>query len=274
MGHVVSKPATWFSEDRLFQWPTLSAQSAQCENVRRMVEIASTARPELAHALYMWDTEWAGFPEARSRGAQYSEISKEFVVTCNGSFFRPEVLSYLNLLHGWKPPQEYNDRPLVICPCAADKSYPAPLHKHIRQATPGAYLIVATGVLGLVPESLWPEAPNYDAGIPYNERVYLETISFFQRNPHPRSVVVYSDYLAYWLTLALRAAGQRFVSVFGEAQMPDYLNLSAGKNLGLLKEAYATVSVKRGTRQHHPPAFGRQKALRVGNRQRFRNGKV
>ena len=247
MGHIVSQPAHWFPEDTFTIWGSMPSDY---EGARRFTEIASGARPELAHALYLWDTEWRHTPEARARvyARDHGQSSKEFVVACNGSFFRQEVFQYLALLHAWRPSKAVCLRPLVICPCAADKPYPAPLHTKIKQAVRSispCSLMVATGVLGLVPEELWGVAPWYDAGIPNNDRVYKETLRFFSAYRHVPGVLVYSDFYAYWVTRGLRDAGQRFVSVFGMDEIANYLDLTSSANLKLLKEHYARLFAKR-----------------------------
>jgi hypothetical protein len=244
MGHVPGDPAIWFAEDSFFEeWPA----GHDYETCRRIVEIASTCRPELAHALYLWDTEWRLNEHARVRTRHNdSGRSKEFVVTCNASLFRPEVLEYLERLRAWEPPDwwEKGDRAVVLCPPAADKPYPAPLHTAIRETLPKAYLIVATGVLGLVPCHLWIHAPNYTAGIPFNERVYQETLEFFLRRPYYGPLVVYSDFLAEPLTRALRGAAQPHVAVFEYLpQKWGYLPLHEPQYLKKLKEAASRASV-------------------------------
>jgi hypothetical protein len=243
MGHVAADPVVWFLEDQLFEWPSTDNYEA----CRRVVEVSSTCRPELAHALYIWDTEWSRHPNARQRTAhQKTNRSKEFVVTCNASFFREEVLDYLeHTLPKWIPGICWYRSTLVLVPCAADKPYPAPMHQAVKKAVPDAYLMVATGVLGLVPEDLWPQAPNYDSGIPNNERMYDVILKFFSQYPHPRPVIVYSDFYAKWIVKALKEAKQKFLSVFGDEEILYYYDLVAEKNLERLRDAYACFPVER-----------------------------
>jgi hypothetical protein len=241
MGHTVAEPVKWFLEDHLFDnWPSTDTY----EGCRRVVEVSSTCRPELAHALYLWDTDWRHRENAVARTAfMNTNRSKEFVVTCNASFFRAEVMEYLNhFLPEWKPGPRWYASTLVMVPCAADKPYPAPMHQFVQKAVPDAYLMVATGVLGMVPEDLWRVAPSYDSGIPNNERLFEVISKFFKQFAHPRPVIVYSDFYAKWAVKALKEANQPCVSVFGSEEIPEYYDLVSDENLALLKKTYACIS--------------------------------
>ncbi len=151
--------------------------------LRELVEQACAARPELVDALYKSDMEW----ETKNRRHQHQT---EFVVTNNGSFFRPEVLAFIERLETFEPTR----RKCVLVPCAADKPYPAPLHKAVAERLPTDYhMIIATGVLGLVPEELWGLMPHYDSGIPNQWRLMKAVESYFGRHAYDR-VVVYCDF--------------------------------------------------------------------------------
>lgn len=248
MGHTSMSYQLWFLEDSLVLFNEQRSEHiyGNYEVERRIVEIASTMRPELAHALYLWDTQWHSHPNAVERMRfRENQKSKEFVVTCNASFFRKEVMDYFKLLDEWTPPIEYYGKQVILCPCAADKPYPAPLHKAIRCVAPEAYLIVVTGVLGVVPESLWSVAPNYDAGIPYNERVRGAVAQFFSRFPLPRGrrPIIYSDYLHRVIEQGLSSAGQAYASVFDTTPAEEgYMDLMDSMNLERLKNAYGRLS--------------------------------
>ena len=196
---------------------------------RRVVEMASTARPELVHALYLADTEWPC--PLRARGP----LQPAFPVTCNGSFFRREVLGYTRRLQSYTPPPGVQRA--VIVPCAAVKPYPSPLHKAVQQRLPDRswHVIVATGVLGLLPEELWPVAPEYDSGLPYLDRVTQTARWYFSRHHYGR-VVVFSDFYAYALRQGLRDVPRLPVSyVLGDHYRDTYENLLLPEHLNRLE---------------------------------------
>ncbi len=187
LGHAVESTADHWDLDGL-DW---HRQYLQSVDKRRVVEVASAARPELVHALYLADTEWPC--PLRSPATP----QKEFVVTCNGSYFRPEIRAYQQALAGYAPAHTR----AVIVPCAAAKPYPAPLHRAVIAALDRLglldrwHLIIATGVLGLVPEDLWDEMPLYDSGMPNWERCRRAVEWYFTRHPY-KALVVYSDFYA------------------------------------------------------------------------------
>jgi predicted RNA-binding protein len=223
MGHSVKEVVTWFEED-LIVWP-------EKIDARRKVEIASTCRPELVHALYLWDTDWG-----RTRTVS---LSNGFNVTCNGSFYRKEVLDYIYALHKWIPSYDVKNTVVVICPCAADKPYPAPLHVDIKRYCPEAYLIVCTGVLGLIPESLWSIAPNYDSGLPNYVRVEEEVQHYFAWKTHSH-LIIYSDHYRHAFIKAAKSVGQKciFFPLLGKESLSGYMPLRSEENLTALKKVY------------------------------------
>ena len=181
-------------------------------DARHIVEMASSAHPELVHALYLYDTAWP----RRTRHPHFPA----FPVTCNGSFFRPEITAYLELLDGYAPTK----RRAVVVPCAAHKPYPSPMHDAVRRAIPEHWdIIVATGVLGLVPCDLWPEMPEYDSGVPNLFRCEEVVRWYFSRNEYER-VVVYSDFYAYAIARGM-PRGTRARFVFGDHYRDSYDNL-------------------------------------------------
>lgn len=193
--------------------------------MREVVEHDSTLRPELVDALYKSDTEY-------NTVNRRHQTQRMFNVTCNGSFFRPEVLHYINNILPQYTPEKSR---CVLCPCAADKPYPAPLHTAILKVLPPGYeLIIATGVLGLVPQKLWDVMPLYDSGVPYQWRLMKIAKEFFSKHYYSK-IVVYSDFYASSIRAGLKGMDVDDVYVFGHGDM-DYLDLLSPTNLARLKE--------------------------------------
>lgn len=186
---------------------------------RTMVEVLCGFRPECVDALWKIDVQWF---VATGRTMAYP-AGEEFIVTNNGSFHRHEVLDYMDALHAYEPKQVN----VLLVPCAADKPYPAPLHQACLDRLPDDfYLMNATGVVGLVPQELWPTMPKYDSGIPNQWRLY-ETIKwYFDANPHMR-IVVYCDFYSETIQAAFKAIGQdhKVSYVLPVKPYDDYLNL-------------------------------------------------
>jgi predicted RNA-binding protein len=160
---------------------------------RTTVEALCGFRPELVDALWKCDMEW-------STQRVPNEGRRDFIVTSNGSFFRPEVLHYINEeLQAYKPTK----KKCVLIPCAADKPYPSPLHQAVLDILPADYdLITATGVLGLVPQALWPVMPYYDSGVPYEWRLFNIAQWYFSRHAY-HHVIAYTDFYSYTIAKAL-----------------------------------------------------------------------
>lgn len=205
---------------------------------RRIVEIASTCRPELVHALYCADTEWPCNTRLASE-----PLFDAFTVTCNGSFFRREIQEYRELLHGYVP----SLRRAVICPCSAEKPYPASLHRAIRKVIPDDWqIIVATGVLGLAPDDLWGKMPEYDSGLPYIERVADTVAWYFSRHEYEH-VVVYSDFYAYAVRKGFRDVATPRIPrtidyILGNHYRDTYENLLLPEHLHALERTVTEVS--------------------------------
>jgi hypothetical protein len=225
MGHEVVECVYWFDEDYL-EWP----KDLDGLPLRRLVEISSACRPELVHALYEYDTNWTGQHHRR----RHTFDKGMMPVTCNGSFFRPEVLAYLEWFKTYRPDYD-TDGLTVLVPCAAVKPYPAPLHEAVRMVVDEPFTqIVATGVLGLVPETCWGTEPLYDSGMPYEWRLMTVVQEYFTREPHG-NLVVYGDFNYPSIERGLASAGQqaRFVPVWGK-DASGYANLLSPRNLGSL----------------------------------------
>lgn len=207
----------------------LVQQEIQRGRLRELVEHYSTLRPELADALYKSDVEW------KTKFRMHS-LRETFNVTCNGSFYRPEVIAYKKLIEAYVPPEHVTG--CVIVPCAADKPYPAPLHRTIQAFLPKDFqLIVATGVLGVVPEDLWNKMPEYDSGIPNKWRVMKAVEWFFTKHSDRyQSVLVYSDFYNEAIERGLEGAHVRFAALINEWST-DYIDLMEPGRLQLLKDA-------------------------------------
>ena len=231
LGANVESTITFFSCDTLVRHDDYEAAKMNSLG-REYVESVCTYRPELVDAMWKSDCEWDTV--RRDHVAKAS-----FIVTNNGSFHRPEVLDYVDFL---RTTVVGVSRGVVLVPCAADKPYPAPLHKLIRQNIPDDYrLVIVTGVLGVVPEDLWPSMPIYDSGLPNRWRVMTEIKRYFQHAPCGR-IVVYSDFYSEAISLGLALAGKDADYPLEEAGVwrrgqSGYLNLSDPKNLLLLRGA-------------------------------------
>lgn len=198
---------------------------------RTAIEVLCSFRPETADALWKCDMQWKPL-----RVRKY-EPKKEFIVTTNGAYHRPEVLDFIrNHLELYIPVK----RKVLLVPCAADKPYPSPLHKACLEIMPDDfYLCNATGVLGLVPQALWKHMPWYDSGIPNQWRLYQVAKKYFDKFRHEQ-IVVYGDFYNYTLFEALRSIGQlektRFV--LPPIKYDDYENLLSKENLDKLRATF------------------------------------
>lgn len=256
MGHDIANGDRYvwtFPEDKL-DWVSYYRNAPDS---RAALEHACSCRPELVDALYQWDTEWrhtttVGYPTVAWRPTGLR-------VTCNSSFFRPEILAYLGTtLPEWvaqkaHQPWSYGtpDSVAIIVPCAAAKPYPAPMHTAVidaaKRATKAPFeLFVATGVLGVIPQTLWGEAPEYDSGLPNSQRVQEVVARVFQRiGPRYRGIVVYSDFYAVDIAAGLTAAGvpgDRVRYVFPPVRRDRYENLMDSRNLAQLEQTIAGVA--------------------------------
>lgn len=195
---------------------------------RTTIEVLCSFRPETADALWKLDMEWKYIPE------DYKYLP-EFIVTTNGAFHRPEVNRYMDELDAYVPKLSK----VVLVPCAADKPYPAKLHKAILEfLPPDWYLCICTGVLGLVPSDLWPAAPHYDSGVPNRWRVYEVVSYYFKAYPH-KEIVVYSDFYNEAIYLGLQEANalEHTTFVIEKRFYANYVNLLAPDFLAALKKA-------------------------------------
>lgn len=163
------------------------AVSLSTEQVNRtLVEVLSCFRPEVVDALWKIDNEWGGID-------YQDEDDSNFIITCNGGFYRREIREYLTRLSKYRE----SKNKVVLVPCSADKPYPSELHSLIIERLPSDYyLAIVTGALGIVPYGLWDKMPNYDLGVPNHSRVIEIVTDYFLRNRH--SVVI--SYLDFYNT--------------------------------------------------------------------------
>jgi hypothetical protein len=193
---------------------------------RTAVEVLCGFRPECVDALWKCDNEW-------DTKRVPDEGKREFIVTTNGAFYRKEVLRYLETLQVYRSPYRF----AVLIPCAADKPYPALLHQRVLDILPPHYeLIPATGVLGLVPQSLWAVMPYYDSGIPNEWRLYNMTREYFNRHDYVH-VISYTDFYSYAIAQGFAAIGQseRLQFVDPPVRRMGYLDLLAPHRLDALR---------------------------------------
>lgn len=227
LGHAVQSTMQFFGDADLLDWRRAYDEAG---DKRRVVEMASTARPELVHALYLYDTGWCSAASVDTLLA----FKKQFVVTCNASFFRPEIMAYRDRLRAYQPTHNR----AVLVPCAAAKPYPAPMHQAVLDRLPNADwdVIIVTGVLGLLPLALWGEAPQYDSGLPYLERVTQTVGWYFTKHQYNR-LVVYSDFYAHSIARGLREAqlSTPATFMFGHHYRDTYENTMLAEHLDRLE---------------------------------------
>lgn len=201
---------------------------------RTAIEVLCCFRPETVDALWKCDVQWE-IPPGRVRSYP---AEKEFIVTNNGSYHRPEVLEFIRLLKLHKPTK----KKVLLVPCAADKPYPSPMHEAcLKLLPPDYYLMNATGVLGLVPHEMWDVMPSYDSGIPNEWRLYNTIKWYFHKHWHS-DVVVYCDYYSETILYAFNALHMldRVKFVIPVKFYHDYLDLMDPERLQWLKDALWT----------------------------------
>lgn len=195
---------------------------------RTAVEVLCGVRPECVDALWKCDMEWKT-ERVRDEGR------KEFVVTTNGAYHRAEVLEFMDHLDHYQPSRKR----CVLVPCAADKPYPAPLHQKVLNILPDDYeLIIATGVLGLVPQGLWDVMPHYDSGIPNQWRLFVRARDFFNKH-HFDHVIAYTDFYSLTIARALEPfTDTRLSFVDPPIERAGYLDLMDTRRLAALRALF------------------------------------
>ncbi len=206
--------------------------------LRTLVEMCCAIRPELIDALWKSDCQW------NTVGRRHQHEKGTIVVANYGAYTRPELLEYDFKLQAW-----VRDNPghfgCVVSACAADKPYPAAHHKAIAERLPDKswHQVTATGVLGIIPEELWPVMPHYDSGMPNLWRCMAVAHWYFSKMDYTR-IVVYSDFYNRALMLALGQLANSAEIMFVHSMGPraEYLDLCDDDHLTRLEDALATVS--------------------------------
>lgn len=152
-------------------------------NHRTLVEHRCSARPETVDALWKLDMQWDKFRDPLPPG------NVPFTLASYSGFWRADVVRYMRALDVYQT----KHKRAVITNCSADKPYPDEIHQRIKEAYPDHELLIATGVLGIVPELLWMDMPQYDCGLPNFWRLYQRALSFFARNRY-RHVHVMTEF--------------------------------------------------------------------------------
>ena len=205
--------------------------------LRELTEMTASVRPELIDALWKSDCQW------KTTNRRH-ENQTNFVVANHGAFTRLEILEYDYALQKFVL-EHHGHFGCVISPCAADKPYPARHHELIRERLPDAswHQVVATGVLGIVPEELWSTMPLYDSGMPNLWRCMAVASWYFAHMEYVR-IVVYSDFYNRALASALAPLANTVEVVWVHSVGPraEYMALSSPSNIALLDTALRSVS--------------------------------
>jgi hypothetical protein len=231
MGGMVERGQVYFKHDlvlsSLIDTGLLTRQMVRSD--RTLLEMFCTIRPELTDVLWKVDYQYRG------EGSGYIAISneKDFIITNNGSYHRDEVLDYMNTLIEYKPTKQK----CILVPCAADKPYPSRLHSAILEFMPEDYhIIVATGVLGLVPMELWDQMPHYDSGMPNEWRLMKWVEQYFLTHEY-KKIVVYCDYYNEAIYRGLVACSAAKVFINPIQFYADYLDLLDKDRLDSLRRS-------------------------------------
>lgn len=216
-------------------------------HLRTLVEMCASIRPELIDALWKSDCQWV------TRNPYDVTASKEpdmfghrpvHIVANYGAYTRPDMLEYDYALQGWVR-DNAGHFGCVVSACAADKPYPAPHHVEIEKRLPDKswHQVIASGVVGIVPEELWPVMPLYDAGMPNLWRCMTIAAWYFGKMDYTR-IVVYADFYNRALQLALGQVSSRAEIAWVHSVGPraEYLNLCDEEHLQRLEDALANVS--------------------------------
>ena len=213
--------------------------------LRALVEMCASIRPELIDALWKSDCQWKTVGRWDDSGFVRVGVRDELIPVANyGAFTRPEFLEYDYKL------QEYvlnahGHFGCVISACAADKPYPSPHHEAIGQLLPDKswHQVVATGVLGIVPEELWSTMPLYDSGMPNLWRCMAMASWYFAKVTYVR-IVVYADFYNRALAMALAPLANTVEIAWVHSVGPraEYTDLCAPESLARLDDALKSIS--------------------------------
>lgn len=236
LGHRIASKIYFF--DSCAYVEALDNVKTEFPDQRLLVEAVSTFRPELVDALWKYDMQWKSIKNSTC----VRPLGSEILITNNGSYHRPEIQGYFEHLHNYTPTK----KKVVLVPCAADKPYPAPLHSDVLSMMPSDfYLANITGVIGVVPQDLWPVMPQYDSGIPNEWRLVNIARDYFKRTKHT-DIIVYIDFYSQAL---LNAFQQAFLNLDNEDHpniqwvnpvqfYADYLDLRDSSRLSKLGQAF------------------------------------
>lgn len=176
------------TRDHFDHCPMVRAAMASRPLDRTALDVLVGFRPETTEALFKCDT---GVWHVAPGRATPSEGAKEFIMTTQGSMNRPEVLQYMQQV---LPLYHPTKRKVVLVPCDADKPYPSAIHAAVLALMPeDYYLMVVTGMVGVVPQDLWPVVPHYDGGWRSEWRLMTVLAEYLNRT-NPQRVVVFSDF--------------------------------------------------------------------------------
>lgn len=235
LGAAVEGAVMHFAEDEMVPDPhglyeRMSARGRQ----REYVEMVCACRPELVDALWKSDAEW------RTVGRDHAE-QRAFIVANYNAMYRPEIMEFLRRVEAYRPPAHV--RYAVITNCAADKPYPSPLHREILARLPDErwHLVIATGVLGVVPIELWGEMPLYDSGVPNFWRCMSAWERYLGRANYA-GLVAYTEFYSRSLARALSTCPCPTAWAVAPGQYANYLPLLSETNLEALRRAIETIA--------------------------------
>jgi len=234
MGHMVTSVIHHFDSCKVIE--AMYPHYHEFPDQRHFIEVVSTFRPELVDALWKFDMQWE-VPDHILLEQPRVPAGEEIIISNNGSYHRREILEYFPKLDDYVPQKDK----VVLVPCAADKPYPAPLHKAVLERMPSDfYLANITGVIGVVPQDLWSEMPMYDSGIPNEWRLVNVATEYFKKHRHTK-IIVYLDFYSIPLKTAFEKAGVDLDMVTWVNPVEfyaDYLDLLDPYRLHQLEQAF------------------------------------
>jgi len=208
---------------------------------RTFIEVMSGFRPECVDALWKIDRQWELHPDRVYQGG----FKRDFIVTCNGSFHRPEIRAYEKALAAYTPTKHK----VIMLPCAADKPYPSKLHQTVIDLLNELgvrdewYIANATGVLGVVPEDLWNVMPYYDSGLPDRWNLLTVAREYFTKHPHD-AIITYMDFYGQAFEEAVPVTYYGTLHVNAPTFYYDYLDLLDPERLDRLRNFIIASSDK------------------------------
>jgi len=191
---------------------------------RAEVEHACAQHPLLVDALWRADMRWG------NKHFRRHQTEKTFNISTYSGFWRPEILDYMELVRTVHKPKA--NTIYVMTPCAADKPYPAPLHKAVADVCRALIpphqaweVLPVSSAVGPCPQDSWEQMPHYDAGLPFFERV-KDTLDAWALPPTSTVYVNYTDMLQQDINQTLEDLGACLYPVFPAIDpRADYLPL-------------------------------------------------